>query len=359
MEAIILQDWTTVSGTGPTPFIQDAADWIEGTQFSDWTFWLDCNFVTPASSVVLTYETAPSADDAQFQPAASISPVVASPTPTVARALLSRTRLAPIARFLRWKLEGPAAGTWSMTFRILGARGRAGGRAFEPPQLSGCAVWLRSDIGITLASNTNVTRWADQSGNGNDATQGTVVRQPGYNALQINGRPTVFFDASSAGTEKWMQLTNSLAGLTASHVFLVHKLVNALPVNGIHSGLWNLGTSGQSTHMPFVDNVIYDDGGSTTRYACGNPVVSLANAVVYEVQNGTSWKNLINGQTQFANAANTPALQAAPELGANQTIGVYYEGHWAELIIYGRILSADERLTVVGYLNALYDLGSQ
>ena len=80
METIVLQDWTTVSGTGSTPFIQDAADWIEGTQFSDWTFWLDCNFVTPASSVVLTYETAPSADDGQFQAAASVSPVVASKT---------------------------------------------------------------------------------------------------------------------------------------------------------------------------------------------------------------------------------------------------------------------------------------
>ena len=249
METIVLQDWTTVTGTGNTPFIQDAADWIEGTNFSDWTFWLDCNFVTPASSVVLTYETAPSADDAQFQPAASVSPVAASPAPAVARALLSRTSLAPIARFLRWKLEGPAAGTWSMTFRILAARGRAGGRAFQPPQLSGCAVWLRADIGITL-NGANVSRWADQSGNGNDATQGTSGRQPGYDALQINGRPTVFFDASVTGAEKWMALTNSLAGLTASHAFLVHKLVNPCRPTWLHSGLWKLGTSGLSSPMP-------------------------------------------------------------------------------------------------------------
>ena len=39
-------------------------------------------------------------------------------------------------------------------------------------------------------------------------------------------------------------------------------------------------------------------------------------------------------------------------------MGTPYEGHWAELILYGRILSTDERQTVVGYLNALYDLGA-
>jgi hypothetical protein len=281
METVIFQDWTTVSGTGPTPFVQDPAEWISGSGYSDWTFWLDCSFVTPSSSVSLIYETAPSRDDASFQNAGTVNPIAASTAPVVTRALLSRTTLAPPASWLRWKLQGPAAGTWSMTFRILASRGRAGGGTFEPRQLPGCAVWLRSDIGITLVSGA-VSRWADQSGNGNDATQGSSGRRPAFDVARINGRPTLFFDPSVAGSEKIMALTSSLSALSASHAFVVFKLVTASPSVPIWTGLWKLGTSGQVTHVPFTDTNIYDDGGGNVRYACGPPLVSLAPAVVYE-----------------------------------------------------------------------------
>jgi hypothetical protein len=230
---------------------------------------------------------------------------------------------------------------------------------FQPNHLGGCILWLRADLGITL-NGGNVTRWADQSLEQNDAVQPPALstRQPVYNPLQINGRPTVFFDASTTGSEKYMTLTKSLAGYSASHVFLVTKNVNALPPVPVHSGLWNLGTSGQSAHFPFTgDGNIYDDGGGTVRYNCGAPVVSLANPVVYEVENGTSWTNRLNGATQFSSAFNTVGLSSAPEIGANVGIAVYYDGYWCDMFMYNRILTTPERQLVVGYLNSLYGLG--
>ncbi len=260
---------------------------------------------------------------------------------------------------VRVQLTNPFGGTTRAHVKIYCRAGEAVG-PFQPNHLGGCILWLRADMGITL-NGSNVIRWADQSPAANDAVQdiAATTRQPAYNPIQINGRPTVFFDASSAGSEKYMTLTKSLAGYTASHTFLVNKLVNALPPVGLHSGLWNLGTSGLSSHFPFTgDGQIYDDGGGTTRYVCGTPVVSLANPVVYEVENGSTWKNKINGTTQFSSGTNTVGLSSAPELGTNQAVGTYYDGYWCEMMMFNRILTTPERQLVVGYLNGLYGLGA-
>lgn len=57
------------------------------------------------------------------------------------------------------------------------------------------AVYLVGDLGITLG--TGVSAWADQSGNGNDATQATGIMQPAFNASGLNGRGTLGFDGSN------------------------------------------------------------------------------------------------------------------------------------------------------------------
>lgn len=68
------------------------------------------------------------------------------------------------------------------------SRGRArdrsrpsGGAAWTPARLSSLAAWYRADLGVTL-NGSNVSAWADQSGNGRHATQGTGAEQPGQPA---------------------------------------------------------------------------------------------------------------------------------------------------------------------------------
>lgn len=257
---------------------------------------------------------------------------------------------------LRVQLTNPFGGATRAHVRIYCRAGEAVG-PFQPNHLGGCILWLRADMGITL-NGSNVIRWADQSPAANDAVQdiAATTRQPGYNPIQINGRPTVFFDASTAGSEKYMTLTKSLASYAASHAFVVLKLVVALPVT-VGTGLWKLGSSGLASHFPYVDNTIYDDGGGTTRYTCGSPVVSLANPVVYEVANGSTWTSRINGTQQFTSASNTVGLSAAPEIGSNTSFSTFCDGYWCEMMMFNRILTAPERQLVVGYLNGLYALG--
>lgn len=56
-------------------------------------------------------------------------------------------------------------------------------------------LWLRADLGITIA--TGVSAWADQSGNGRNLTQGTGVKQPVVTSAAINGQPSITFDGSN------------------------------------------------------------------------------------------------------------------------------------------------------------------
>lgn len=56
---------------------------------------------------------------------------------------------------------------------------------------SSLELWLRADMGVTLNGST-VSAWADQSGNGRNATQGTAANQPTY----VTGDPLLGNQAS-------------------------------------------------------------------------------------------------------------------------------------------------------------------
>ena len=87
--------------------------------------------------------------------------------------------------------------------------------SFTPASLSGLSLWLKSDSGVTL-SGSNVTAWADQSGNGNNATV--------YNNTQLvenalNSKPAISFD----GVASYATFPISLSTETNRTIFIVGK----------------------------------------------------------------------------------------------------------------------------------------
>lgn len=70
--------------------------------------------------------------------------------------------------------------TSSLYTERLGPRRASSALTWNPGQLgSSLGLWLEADYGITLNSG-NVSNWADRSGNGNHAVQGTTIAQPTY-----------------------------------------------------------------------------------------------------------------------------------------------------------------------------------
>lgn len=79
-----------------------------------------------------------------------------------------------------------------VNWNAMGWRTQRAAGGFSPLQLTSVRLWCRSDMGTTIV--TGVSRWADQSGNGNDLVQATGANQPVLTAGQINGRPALVFD---------------------------------------------------------------------------------------------------------------------------------------------------------------------
>lgn len=107
------------------------------------------------------------------------------------------------------------------------APGLTPGGSFTPVRLPGLVSWLRSDLGVTLASG-KVSAWADQSPVGsNGVSQGRAANQPTYVASGgANGLPYLL-----CGQTVFSQMnfpTSCFVALTAGEAFAVFKMTMIL-----------------------------------------------------------------------------------------------------------------------------------
>ncbi len=68
--------------------------------------------------------------------------------------------------------------------------------------ISGLVLWLDAEKAVTHNSQGQVTVWADQSGNGNDAKQSSVASEPTFVASAIGGLPALHFtEGTTTGSQ--------------------------------------------------------------------------------------------------------------------------------------------------------------
>ena len=84
------------------------------------------------------------------------------------------------------------------------------------PALISTALWLDANDSSTITIATGVSTWADKSGNGKNATQGTAANQPTYSSTGFNSKPTIQFD----GTNDSFDLT-AVTQTSGQNVFAV------------------------------------------------------------------------------------------------------------------------------------------
>ena len=115
------------------------------------------------------------------------------------------------------------------------------------------------------STSAPVDLWADQSGNGNNASQTAVANQPSWIPGTINGLPVVRFN----GSNNFVNLPGFLTGMPQAEVFVVLKVA----ATNVAHGLWNFGGSGSGYNQVYTGagGYIQEDFGSTSYYNLGTP----------------------------------------------------------------------------------------
>lgn len=245
--------------------------------------------------------------------------------------------------------------------------------------ISGLTVWLRADVGVTT-SGSEVTTWADQSGNGNDfvgvADAGT---RPTYNSSSsdLGGQPSIEF----AGNGDYFLDTDGesyINGLTEFTLFLVYKSDQT----NTDRGLWNIQNPNESDE---IFTIRYDASGANGGDTFTNVVktgilnntatnqlesfsdIQTTNSQIMSLQwdSGTSFDIYVDGILNNPSYASSPpsgTISGADRVIVGKgskddpfTSNMSWDGQIAEVILYGRSISDSERQSVEDYLSEKYD----
>jgi hypothetical protein len=215
--------------------------------------------------------------------------------------------------------------------------------AFSPTNLTGLSLWLKADAGITL-SGSDVTAWADQSGNGNNAT---AIDTPTLST--VSGKTFVDF-AGGYFTG------NELITSPYATIMCVARFSEQLDVSKMFTQF--SGVSGDLDNMSFYWGIDLDN-----RFGVYNGFVLNSSSLTNNNQTylfGATFNNDIG--TLYLNSSE----DASEYCGESTPAGNYYLGRWvdnertsytmkmAEIVIYNRVLTNTERQQVEAYLNAKY-----
>ena len=245
---------------------------------------------------------------------------------------------------------------------------------FDPKSISGLALWLDAYQGVEIGHST-VVKWADQSGNGNDAVRDTTTGRnvPLYITNGPNGLPAMGFTGASVtfpdsvppfnlpGSNSILKVVNPVcpAPLSVFVVaapyggnfdtwFLGNNYAAGFGINNAgrelkyrdpsQSGVVNSPANGPNSY-PYNESALFElivDGTVTPKF--------LVNAV--DVGLDGPWTDAPGGPTSgFNNGLTVGAGFLGPPSG-------YFHGYISEIVIYNRALTLSERQQVEAYLVA-------
>jgi hypothetical protein len=205
-----------------------------------------------------------------------------------------------------------------------------------PALVSGLKLWVKADAGV-VSSGGFVSTWQDQSGSGNHLIQATAANQPQLVAAQANGFPVLRFD----GAGDFMSFTTRLT--TIRSVFWVVKRAAAA-------------TPGYRFLLGDPTNYHFCPDATTKIWTASYASPSILNGETR--LNGT----LVNGTTtDRPTALSVLSLVTTGDVTAgtfskDRTSDYSWWGDLAELIVFDRAVTPDERDAVESYLATKYAL---
>ncbi len=216
-------------------------------------------------------------------------------------------------------------------------------------------LWLKADAGTSTTTNgQSVSTWADQSGNGNNATQPTAANQPTYTTSTLNGYPALHF--TSANDSYLILPTDSALGIQNSdyEMFIVARTdstnISFLISGNLEQFEMHLNGAAGARFIPISST--YIDEGTSGEYANNSPHIFDAQASSTEGLIRVDGVNGGNTLTNVRSSSNSSLI-----LGMRLSVNSYFfTGDIAEVIIYNKVLSASDRILVESYLASKYGI---
>lgn len=222
---------------------------------------------------------------------------------------------------------------------------------FIPTQLADLEIWYDAAIPST-ASGTSITaagglvsQWDNKPVSGDDAVQATGDDQPTTNATTINGRNVIDFADKDFNLPTIAKAGNA----SASTVFIVFaaSVAQTNPILTANTG----GTVNYGLSVTSSNRVQYSAFGTSATSPSGPSFDTLAHVAI-GWNDGVNIKAYVDGGTPTSAAVGTPdTLDGGAFMGTHNFNAAHYDGSIAEMVQYGRDLSATEINSILTYFS--------
>jgi hypothetical protein len=206
---------------------------------------------------------------------------------------------------------------------------------------NGLEQWLRADQAQASLDGASSGTWQDQSGHGHDATPSAVppfLTADGRNcqpAWQFTGKQSFSFNLPIAG---WSEMT----------VFLVAKAANAnAPTNafaGNSAIAWTEDEPWGNTFVSPYQNTVYARFGTT----------QAGNTLYYSRPGGGAGQDFTTTRAVHDHGTDSLYVNGLLVQSGAGIGNTFFHGEVSEILVYDRVLSAEEAVLVESYLAQKY-----
>jgi hypothetical protein len=235
----------------------------------------------------------------------------------------------------------------------------------EPNTISNLQIWLDANVGLTL-TGSDVDVWADQSGQGNDASS-VVGNKPVYNATGLNGLPTVEF---TGGNSDYLQITDSadFDSSTGYEIFMVIKKPAAAALQTLLRNR-SLGSLGGNIPGLFIEidgndryQIGFEDASGSHVASVGAPptipedrvlIVNYhTNLTLHDIEHNGVDQAL--GEVQTSGTVGTVTSPNNLFIGCEPGLSRFATMSLSELLFFNAELTAENRNFITNYLKFKY-----
>lgn len=237
-----------------------------------------------------------------------------------------------------------------------------GSRGFQPDNINGLQLWLDASDSSTLfqssggsaasADGDPVGYWADKSGNGRNAIQSSGTNKPSVRLNVLNTKPVIRFDGVNDFLGNSMQFANSAFTIIAitkraggtnypSFVCEYSGTTNAYFAFGLdpssYLSIHKTGLATSASNLVQTAGTFFIQSAQSSGISSGNISVDVKSNGVDASSSLTLTGLLTNSATMFGASKNGTAD--------------YFNGDFAEIIIYNSVISGSDLDLVNNYLN--------